>query len=983
MTQSLTMKVAGLYTFQNDLSEVPEGALAQADNIVIDRDGEAEPRRGLDYVTHAGVQSAFSDPGYRANRLFFYQGQTLCHYATNLFAYHDSTLGWVNYPGTYNPPSATTKVRSAQANQNLYVTTAAGVVKLDAYGNTPTAIGVPPGLDATTSLAATVTPTGTTSSSSNPTVITSVSSVAGVAIGMSITETVHSSIPANTIIVSFTATTITLSNAATGSFSGVTLTITPPTTWLATAANSGACTTAHRVLWGIKDANNNLIFGAPSQRAEITNITASTAAVIVNSTIPAGITTAHFYQIYRAQAVGLGIEPNDELGLVYEGNPLTADIAAGFISVLDIVPDALRGATIYTAQSQEGLANSNEPAPLALDLAVFRNCLFFGNTTGLQGYNLTLLGTGTPTGIQSGDTITIGGVVYTAGSSENTATGHFAVAAVFSLSTTGNTNSNTTLNSLASTTGVVAGQGVVGAGIPTGTFVTVVNSSSSVTLSQAATASASSVAVTFTGDSAAQAIRDTALSLVRVINRYASSTVYAYYESGPTDLPGQLLFQARTVGASAFSVVSSRSTCWNPALPTSGTTQTSTNDAFKNAIFYSKASEPEAVPLGNFIYVGSADKNILRIIALRDSLFILKEDGIFRLYGTDPTNFQVSPLDYTAILIAPDSAVTINNQIYALTTQGVVAIGEQGVQIMSHPIEDAFTSLIAANYTALQTTSFGIAYESDRAYYIFCIDSSSSTPTQFYRYNYITNAWVRGTLAKTCGDVNPADKKLYLGNAGLNIVDIERKSLTYSDYADYASTQTISAVNGQLVTISSSDTISIGSIIYQSATVFGTVAAVDPIGGTVTMTLATAFSLASADVLAPIATAIEWIPVTLANPGMTKQVREVSLLFRSDFNGTAQVGFSTDVNPGASFESIRGGNVGGWGLSGWGGPFETVSGVPWGGSNRRRPIRVAVPRNHQRSSLLTVSFSHAYGFSPWLLQGISLIGNEISERVAN
>lgn len=975
MTQSLTTKIAGLYTFQNDLSAVPEGALSQADNIFIDRDGEAEPRRGLDYMTHAGVQSAFSDPTYRANRLLFYQGQTLCHYDTSLLAYHNATTGWANYTGTFSPPSATVKVRSAQANQNFYLTTASGVMKLDSYTGTPGAIGVPPGLDATASLAVGVSPTGTTVNTSK--VISSLSSSAGLAIGQSITGT---GIPSNTIITSFTSTTLTLSNAATASNSGVTLTISAPSTWL--AIGSGACTTAYRVLWGVKDANNNLIFGAPSQRSEITNVTALPAAVIVNFTVPPGITTAHFYQIYRAAAVATGIEPNDELGLVYEGNPLTADISAGSISVLDIVPDALRGATIYTAQSQEGLANSNEPPPLALDLAVFRNCLFYGNTVGLQGYNLTLLGTGTPTGIQSGDTITIGGIAYTAASSEVAASGQFAVAAVFSLTTTGTTsNGSTSLSSVGTTTGIAPGQTITGVNIPTGTFVVSIISST-VTMSQAATGTNSGV--TFIGDSAGQAIRDTALSLVRVINRYASSTVYAYYESGPTDLPGKILFQARTVGAAAFPVVSSRSTCWNPALPTSGTTQSSTNDAFKNAIFYSKVSQPEAVPLGNFIFIGSADKNILRIIALRDSLFVLKEDGIFRVYGTDPSNFQVSPLDYTAILIAPDSAVAINNQIYALTTQGVVAIGEQGVQIMSHPIESDLTSLFAANYSLLQTSSFGVSYESDRAYYLFCIANAADTgPTQYYRYNYITNAWVRGTLAKTCGAVNPQDNKLYLGNSGLNIVDIERKTLTYADYADYASTQTISAVSGLVVTISSSDTIVVGSVISQSATLFGTVASIDPIGGTVTMTLATAFNLAAADVLAPIATAITWIPVAFANPGMSKQLREVSLLFRSDFNGTAQVGFSSDINPGALYESIAGGAVGGWGEFAWGGPFETPLGAPWGGNNRRRPIRVAVPRNHQRSSLLTVSFAHAYGFSPWLLQGISLIGNIVSERVAN
>jgi len=149
------------------------------------------------------------------------------------------------------------------------------------------------------------------------------------------------------------------------------------------------------------------------------------------------------------------------------------------------------------------------------------------------------------------------------------------------------------------------------------------------------------------------------------------------------------------------------------------------------------------------------------------------------------------------------------------------------------------------------------------------------------------------------------------------------------------------------------------------------------------MTLATAFTNAAADVLAPISCVIKWVPIAFHNPGMSKQISETTLLFKSDFNGTASVGFSSDVNPGIESETIAGGNVGGWGLFGWGGPSETPLGVPFGGDPRRRPIRIMVPRNHQRSSILNVSFSHAYGFSPWLIQGLSATGDAVSERVNN
>lgn len=981
MTQSLTIKIKGLYDFPSDLSEIPEGALAVADNIVIDRDSIAEPRRGFGYLTHgAGIQSGFSNSSYRADKIFYYQNKTLSHYGSTNFAYHDSTSGWVPYSGSYSPPSATIPVRAVSANQNFYFTTSTGVYKLDRYNGTPSLIGVPQALDIQTSIGATVSPTGTTTSTSA--ILTAISSTTGVAIGMSVTGT---NIPANSYVVSFNASTITINNAATGSGSSITLTIGIPSTWLATAASSGTNTTAYRIVWNITDTNANTISGAPSQISQISNTTASIGAVIVNFSIPPGITTSHFYQIYRSAAVANGITPSDEEGLVYQGNPIAADITYGQISVLDIVPDALRGATIYTAPSQQGIANANAPVPLANDLAVFRNCLFLGNTSGLQNYTLNLLGTGTPAGVQSGDTLTINGIVYTAASSETISSGTFAVASVVLVTPTGTTHSNTTIDSISAMTGIAVGQSITGTGIPAGTFITAVNGgSSTITISQSATASSGGVTLTITGDSAAQAIRDTALSLVRVINRYASSTNYAYYLSGVNDLPGKIYITARTVGASAFVLISSRSTCWSPTLPSSGTTQTSTNNINKNYIFYSKVLQPEAIPLINFIPVGSAGSNILRIIALRDSLFIFKEDGVFYLTGTDPTNFQVWPLDYTAVLIAPESAVTLNNQIYCLTTQGVIAVTQNGVSIMSRPIERDLTSLIAANYVALQNTSFGIEYESSRAYYLFCISNANDTaPTQYYRYNYITNTWVHSMLSKNCGAVNPLDDKLYLGNAGANIVDVENKNLTYSDYADYQSTQTISAVNGTQVSISSSDTIQIGSIIFQSATIFGTVSAVNSITGIATTTLATTLVPGAADILAPISCVIQWSPFTLSNPGTTHQLREVNHLFKADFNGTALVGFSSDVSPGILTETITGGNVGGWGLFGWGGPFETSLGVPWGGDPRRRPIRVMIPRNHQRCSILNVSFSHAYAYSPWQLQGISLIGNMGSERTDN
>ena len=70
--------------------------------------------------------------------------------------------------------------------------------------------------------------------------------------------------------------------------------------------------------------------------------------------------------------------------------------------------------------------------------------------------------------------------------------------ASFSLTTTGNTNSNTSLTSVANTTGLAKGQSVTGVGIPTGTTISSI-SGSTITLSQAATATATGISVYFAG----------------------------------------------------------------------------------------------------------------------------------------------------------------------------------------------------------------------------------------------------------------------------------------------------------------------------------------------------------------------------------------------------------------------------------------------------------------------------------------------------
>jgi hypothetical protein len=244
----------------------------------------------------------------------------------------------------------------------------------------------------------------------------------------------------------------------------------------------------------------------------------------------------------------------------------------------------------------------------------------------------------------------------------------------------------------------------------------------------------------------------------------------------------------------------------------------SDNEVSPNRLFFSKTGQPEAVPIVNFIDVGPRDEPIERIIALRDSLFVLKTDGIYRLSGENPQSFSVSLFDDSAILLAPDTATTLNNQIYMLSTQGVATVSDTGVAVISRPIENSISRVTAADYN-FKNTSFSVSSESDRAYILFLpTDSVDNVATQAFRFNSFTRTWTRWPISKLSAVVNPADDKIYLGPADVNRIEQERKNFRRQDYADRAITIAIGtgAYTGNLLKPSSIANLIVGDMLEQT-----------------------------------------------------------------------------------------------------------------------------------------------------------------------
>lgn len=669
---------------------------------------------------------------------------------------------------------------------------------------------------------------------------------------------------------------------------------------------------AYRLVWGYKDLNNNLILGAPSQRAVVINTSGGTVNTSSTFSIPEEITTNYFFQLYRSPASATAlIEPLDEMQLVYESNPTSGEIVAGTITVVDITPDSLKGATLYTSPSQEGITQANTQPVFAYDFCSFKGFTMYANVASKQRLNLTIIAVGSPNGVQIGDVLTINGIDYTAAASENIAAGEFEV---------------------------------VTSGTP------------------------------------AQNITDTTNSLVRVINRYDDAVdLYAYYTSGYNELPGRILLQARVPGGPVFSVtVDNNGTAYSPNLPSVGTTVNSTNDRYKNGIYISKLQQPEAVPLVNLLFAGSASQDILRIVPLRDSVFILKKDGIFRITGSDLSNFAIDPFDTTVRILAPDSAVVLANEVWFLSDQGVVSVSDSGVNVKSRPIESQLILLFGTALNNLRTMSFGISYETERKYILFTVVSDASTaPDQAYVFNTFTNTWTRWNRNQTAGFVNPTNNMLYLGDAASTFTNVERKSYTYTDFIDeLIDTYTVSAIStdGLTLTLDTVANLTVGDLVFKSPTITAIIIDIDLTNVTITVSAAPGFTVGTVDIYKAINCIIEWQPTTADNPGQTKQFPEVSTLFRSTRFFRAKFGFRTELSQNLETVNVDGTPPGGWGLFPWGSS-------PWGGSIQPKALRTYVPANKQVSAQIVFRVQLRNGYSDWKLLGVSFPFNEISTEV--
>lgn len=799
----------GRWTNPNDL-RAPSGAVLTADNVVADRPGIAEPRRG--FTTLAASLSG------SVNALTYFSGYIVAHHGSATISRTTDGTAWTAYSGSYSPPDSSTPVTFKEAEGSLFVTTSAGVYELDSPTGTWRKTGAPPGLDGTASL-------NRTSGTSGFATANGQWAYRDVWVYRNANNRLQFGAPSGRQIVVNPANVTVAIGGLVRAGTTVTATVTshPYVTGDVIDLSPGEANFAigQKTITGTTSTTFTYTEAGAPVASTVEQAVGFTARLVTRTVrIPSEITSASGWvvQVYRSgKSASATDTPTDNMGLVIEKAPTNLDIANGYMTVTDYATDDLRGATLYT--SEQGLVAAKTQPPVCHDFASYRQSYWCADTNRNHRLLLTLLAVGGTTGVRIGDflhlrsTLSPTDVSYYSGgalvgaATETAASGQFAVATsgtaaqniqdtalsiVRVINSWGTSNAVFRAFYVSSETGAPGQILIETISASRGTFTAVLGVTSIVTppadyyapdvpYTVAVAASGlvrvgSTVTVTCEsnhGLSAGQQFQLEAAILdanfpegTKTVVSVTSATVFTYTEAG-----------AASTVAQDYNVLD------HPPSLTS-----SQNDDWSNSLHYSAPDEPWAFPVAQQIFVGSRGTTIKRLIPTADRLLVWTDNGLYKVTGTYPY-FSVSEVDVNLKLLARGLAGSLGDRGYGYTDQGFVEALDTAT-VRSIPIEAELRDLQATAAANIAARSFSVSYESDRRWLAWMPSNSSDTyATQAQVYNRTASlaggqdVWTRWPVNATCGFVHPTENKLYLGTSS-GSVWVERKDRALSDYQD-------------------------------------------------------------------------------------------------------------------------------------------------------------------------------------------------------
>jgi hypothetical protein len=582
---------------------------------------------------------------------------------------------------------------------------------------------------------------------------------------------------------------------------------------------------AYRVLFGYVDSHGAVHLGPPSVRVTVKNPWANPASVnievpLLTAPVDANddIVSGTFVRVYRSVMADTEALTSDELYLV---NETVIDTAVYGVDDTLTLPDtarqefAVQSAPLYTNPTQGGLPN--DAPPFAEDIATWAEREWYANTNQPHSLTAQLIGVeggGTPTlpttGIRVGDTITIAGVTFTGSTGEDVANREFIVDSAG----TPEENISNTLASLAFVVNaysastpsfviraylepVVFGDTLLNFKIrfqrPTVDSTT--NTSFIVTYRvQVKTTVSISPPLAF------PYLNQQAITLSAPLNvktddyvRLAPLVSGTTYNLRVTSVSGNLVrVDSTTLPPGTFTGTLSRlygESVWTPDLSpgSRGQGPVSDNERRVDYVYYSLPGEPEAVSAANFIPVGTSGKAIRRIVPQRDRLLVFKDEGTYAIYGDFP--FQVQLIDDTVAILAPDSAVAIGSTVIVLTDDGIMAVSDGGIQMVSRDIDSTLKPYIAAPYRPTTATgAFGVGYESEKVFALFMPALGiTGYEAKAYVLGMETRSWTTWTYLapRLCGRVDPFTDTAYYGLTAAPYLVKDKNTSSTADYSDY------------------------------------------------------------------------------------------------------------------------------------------------------------------------------------------------------
>lgn len=368
-------------------------------------------------------------------------------------------------------------------------------------------------------------------------------------------------------------------------------------------------------------------------------------------------------------------------------------------------------------------------------------------------------------------------------------------------------------------------------------------------------------------------------------------------------------------------------------------------------IYFSKPGLHEAVPPINYLDTHDAG-SFLGAGVVGGSLFVLRTDGVWRLTGTGPENFEVSPFESGYVLTGSGTFAVLGERMFCASTSGILMGGESGFRLISDPVEPL---------RAYGTPGWMVADHS-RQLLLHSFFSPALGRRLVLVYSLRTGRWTTWAVESQRATTTPQGLVFFSGIG----CAVHPLASTYEESALAPDSVGVDRTAGRALSLSAAGaSINLeaevaplpGDTLYNASTdsAVGTVLTV--VGATVTVSPALGATAAGDNLVfsRPIAVTVEPLPLDGGDALSQKHFQEVGFALDESESGptSASISFARDaVSPLSQTVPVR----------------SYASGT----------IRTPVPRNYRRSSLLRAALRASGHLT---VRGVRVrTGGEDSER---